>query len=647
MRLREVFFAMRARLSFFDTEDFSDAHFNSGKIAVATVLGTTALAALIFFVMFEVRVPEARADDVSTSVTVLNTPPQWTLDAEETAESSTSTPTNAGATISWTARATDSNNDDYFLLICKASSTPTATSNAPPECGGGVSNRWARSATTTSASDATASTSTIEYFPFDQEGNAWYAYVCDANASLARCNGAMKQGRSTYGRFSPFVMNHPPVFSAVVNDGPEDPGGTVTWTSTAYDNDATGTPDTVQLFVCKSNDFNGTYCGAGGSWATSTFAASNAATTTTLTTPLQDKSYNAYVYMIDSHGLVATSTIYGSNSTFSVNNVAPAVDGSTITLIDSYSSSNPVPGGSLTLWQAVSTSGPYRVHFTATDNNSCLNSSGGAETTFAVTAVYRSGVGQTGCDTASEYNANNCYAATSTLFTGFPSGMTCAATTTGSGACSGASDPTVDWECTFPLWYIADPTDASTPWTSERWEASVRIQDDNAASSTLTADTTDDSRDVESFLAFNVSSTSVLYGSLEPGQQLAVSTTSDLIAQGNVGLDEDIYGDTMCTDWTVADSCDAGGIDSTREIPISNQKVATTSVAYSHAEAYSITASTSPLSFEIRVPKTTSTSSPQTKYNYWGINIPSAITLAGSYTGQNTITGKKSNSSFW
>jgi hypothetical protein len=35
------------------------------------------------------------------------------------------------------------------------------------------------------------------------------------------------------------------------------------------------------------------------------------------------------------------------------------------------------------------------------------------------------------------------------------------------------------------------------------------------------------------------------------------------------------------------------------------------------------------------------------KDTYWGINIPIAITLAGNYTGQNTITAKVSNLLFW
>ena len=154
--------------------------------------------------------------------------------------------------------------------------------------------------------------------------------------------------------------------------------------------------------------------------------------------------------------------------------------------------------------------------------------------------------------------------------------------------------------------------------------------------------------DLSSFLAFNVTQTAVNFGGLQPGQQNdPLATTTDLIAVGNVGLDEDLYGDTMCTNWTGFDSCDAGGINATNEIPISNQRAATSSVSFGSPYAYTMTASTTPLSVAINVPKTTSTSSPQTKNTWWGINVPNAITVAGAYTGRNVITAIKSNPSFW
>lgn len=584
----------------------------------------------VLVISYEFRVPTVSADNVTTSVYVLNTPPVWTTDAQESTESSATIPTNSGSVITWTGTGTDSNNDSYYLLICKTSGAPTANSGAPPTCNGGISNRWAVSSLTASAAQATAATTTKETFPFENESNAWYAWICDGNASLAQCNATGQQGSGNTA--SPFFVNHPPVFSAITNDGPISPYGTVTWTATAYDTDTARGTDTVSLIVCKAADFNGFVCGAGGTWATSTMVSSNPATSTSIEVA-QDKTYAAYVYVTDQLYSVATSTNQGSNSSYVVLNVRPTVSASGVTLIDT------IDAGDLDLFTAMGTSGPFQVQFTVTDNNSCLNASSGNEISLATSSIYRSGVGSTSCILSGHYNSNNCYPYASSM-----SRITCSQT---GGTCGGATDSSVDWTCNFSLWYNADPTDAATQYTSENWLATVQVTDDNASTSIL-AEATTGGKEVTSFMAFDVSETTVALGGLQPGQfNDPLSTTTTLVATGNVGLDQDIYGDTMCPGWTAPDSCDTNGVNAANDIPISNQKVATSSVAYGSAFAYSLTGSTSPTSIAIHVPKTTSTSSPQSKFTYWGINVPIAITLAGSYLGQDTITAVKSSSAFW
>lgn len=633
----------RARLTLVDLAARSRS--NAGKITIFTVLSGALVAVVALGTFFEAHVPRVNADNVVTSVTVLNTPPQWTVDAEESTESSTSTPTNSGSTISWVATADDSNLDAYFLLICKTGDAPTGYELAPPECGGGVGNRWARSATTTSGAVATASTSTIETFPFDQESNAWFAWVCDANNTLAQCNATYKQGSGT--TLSPFVVNHPPVFNGISNDSPENPGGTVTWTASGYDTDVIRGGDTLTLIVCKSNDFNGTSCGSGGAWATSTAAATNPATSTTLSIPMQDKNYAGWVYVVDQDGRAATSTYQGFNSLFVVNNVAPTVSGASVSLIDPRATTSAY----MALFVPNSTSGPFYVKFSVTDNNSCLNASSTAETVSATTSIYRSGFGQSSCQLSGDFNTNacypsanvqtqiNCFQATSTLTYNIATN-----------ACDGSSEATVDWVCSFPLWYNADPTDggtaSSTQYYNQTWYASVAAIDDDYGTSTISESTT--GTDVNSFLAFDVSESGISYGGLQPGQSNnPLATTTALYAYGNVGLDEDLYGDTMCTNWTAADSCDAGGINAASEIPVSNQKFASSSEAYTSSYAYPLTSSSSPTSLLLNVLKTVATNTPQTKNTWWGISIPVAITVAGSYTGQNTITAKKSDPSLW
>lgn len=153
-----------------------------------------------------------------------------------------------------------------------------------------------------------------------------------------------------------------------------------------------------------------------------------------------------------------------------------------------------------------------------------------------------------------------------------------------------------------------------------------------------------------SFLAFDVTETLIGYEALEPGATSTMfATTTDLIALGNIGLDEDLYGDTMCPTsfWTAPDSCDTDGFQAARDIPIANQKFATSSVVYDSAFAYAMSGSSTPETLLVNVPKTTATTSPATRDTYWGIAIPSAITTAGAYEGQNTITAIKSDPAFW
>lgn len=602
----------------------------SGKVTLLAVSGLALGFFLVAVLSFNAPLQTVSADNVTTSVTVLNTPPVWTVDAQESVESSTSTPTNAGSVLSWTGTGTDSNNDNYYLLICKTSGLPTANSGSAPTCNGGVSNQWAVSASTASASQATAATTTKETFPFNNESNAWYAWICDANASLAQCNSTFKQGTGTTA--SPFVINHPPVFTALSNNGPTTPGGSITWTTTAHDNDTIRGGDTVRIVVCKANDFTGTSCGAGGAWATSTLVSSDPATTTPIAVPTQDKTYNAFVFLFDQNFEAATSTFEGTNSSFVITNVAPTVSAASISLVDQDGS------GSLVLVNPNASTSGYKVTFQVTDNNSCLNSSSGNEIASINTDVYRSSVTQAACQVSGDFNSNSCYPKSSP--------MTNFVCTQDGGSCSGSSDTTATFTCTYSLWYNADPTDSGTQHPSDNWLASVQASDDNFATSSLTESTT--GNELISFLAFTVPETSIGFGGLQPGQQNdPLSTTTTLRAIGNVGLDQDLYGDTMCTTWSAPDSCDTNGIDPSNDIPIVNQKTATSSVAYASAFAYALTGSTTPTYVGIHVPKTTATSSPQSKNNFWAIKIPATITVAGAYTGQDTITAITASSTNW
>lgn len=596
------------------------------------------LIGISFAYFFDIPVPQARADNVSTSLTVLNTPPAWTTDAQESTQSSTSTPTNAGDTLSFTAKATDSSNDNYWLLICSASSTPTPHVGAAPTCGSGI--QWAVSPQTTSGQTATAATTTFDGGPWMNESNDWYAYICDGNSNGPACNKQVDQGSGTTA--SPFVINHPPYFTAISNNSPQNPGATVTWTATAHDTDTIRGGDTVKLYVCKANDFSATSssCGAGGTWAESTFSSSNPATSTVLAIPTQDKTYNAYVFVTDQNGLVATSSFEGSASNFTVNNVAPTINAASISLVDPATASTTTY---LTPTIPSATSGPYYVKFSVEDDNGCQNASSGNEIALATTSIYRSGIGQSACQASGDYNTNSCYPSDNPQ-----THITCVQDTSGAltgDSCSGPGDSSVGYVCTFSLWYNADPTVTGSKYASQDWVASVQAEDDNGKMSSSTVSST--GNEVDQLLAFTVSQTGISFGGLQPGQKNdPLATTTNLVAEGNVGMDESLYGDTMCKSWSGPDSCDAiNDPGHTQTITVGNQHFATSSTSFAASTA--LTSSSSPSSLALHVPKTTATSSPQSKNTWWGANVPSTITVAGNYKGQDTITAVVSNPTYW
>lgn len=604
----------------------------AGKITVITAILGVVVFAAVFVLNFgaqELRHVQAQGL-ATTSVTVLNTPPQWTIDAQESTPSSTSTPTNSGQAITWRATATDSNAESYYLIICNASTTPTANSSAVPTCGAG-GKRWAVSAFTVSGVQATAATTTTEVLPFTEQ-NPWVAWVCDAVATNPRCNSTFKTG--TGSTSSPFNVNKRPTFTMFRDNSPTLPGATVTFFATSSDADVVPVSDTVRLKVCSTNSFNTTTdtCTAT-TLATSSFSASNPTATYVVPIPTQDQNYGSYGFIYDNHGHEATGGSQGTNSVLTVSNATPSVSAAQITLNN---------GTNLTLAVEAGQTTGYTLQYVATDNNSCQNATAGSEITRNIVSVYRSAIGSSTCNgTAGAYNANNCYGsriATSTW------NLSCTASST---SCTGATDTTQVWNCTFPLWYIADPTDGtatSTQYSAQNWRAAVSAIDDNSATSSFVQSSI--GQEVVSFLAMALNTFAIPYGSLEPGQKTdPIVATTSVKATGNVGLDQLLTGKSMCTNFTNAISCRNSA---TSTIAESNQVFGTSSVSYGTATATGRTlSSTTQKELELNVKKSTTTSVQATGRTYWGINVPATITLAGSYTGNNTFYAKVGESAQW
>ncbi len=617
---------------------------DAGKASIAMLVSFCAV--LVLAVLFGVgdrgAVSNVQATTTATTtVTVLNQPPQWTETAREYYPSSTSTPTNSGTSTVWTAIGTDSNSENYYLLICKSSSTPTAQSLAAPACGGGTTDLWGVSTSTISGQRAFVSTTTTNDWA---EKNDWYAYICDYNEGSPRCNAAMYNGLHEPGEASatssPFMVNRRPILTSATDDSPTLPGATTTWNAVADDPDSVGGDDTIKLHVCKAQDFNVTLgvCGGGGFWASSTFVTSNPSAEGYITIPMQDTNYGAYVYLIDEHGHVSDSLWHGSSTVLTVANAAPYVSSSSIQLYNTFGTTTTNQNLTLTVPEGVTNN--FVLQFEVNDDNSCEAFGGGNEITATQINVFRSAVGGAlgaGCDASGEFNANNCYTHTTNATNWAP---TCYQVP---GSCAGPADSTAVWECTFPLWYVADATDVGSEYAGEDWRGSARAIDEALTGPYSTYDGGIDvagSANVQQFLSFRATGSPIAYGAWEPGENTGtLSASTTLYVTGNTGVDEALSGDPMCINYPTCSNL------ATSTIFVGYQRYASTSVAY--GSGIELSTSTLATRFNLRIPKTTATSSPTNAKTYWGIAVPSSITVAGDYIGRNYIDALVSPSAEW
>lgn len=593
----------------------------AGKITIATAfVGILVFAFVFLFNAGKTELMKVEAQTATTTLTVLNTPPAWVVFAVETPASATTTPTNSGSAVTWAGVATDPNGASYYLLVCSTGSTPSSTNGGVPHCNGGT--QWGVSTLTSSNATATVSTTTTEVAPFSKNNN-WWAWICDADPVNARCNASSSQGISPENS-SPFVVNFRPVFGTYSNNSPANPGAAVTFSSSSTDPYG----DTMTLVVCSTNSYSTTTdnCGANTLATTAVPVASNPGAIYTLPAIIRDSVYDAYGFLVDQYGHEASGGAQGTNAQITVNNVAPTV--SNISLNG---------GVDMTLTQPGAETTGFTMTFTTSDANSCRTITDTLEITNYVASVLKSTVGTSSCNgvSAGQYNPNNCYTravATSTW------NLNCTASSTTCTA--GGGDATMDWSCTFPLWFIADATDASSPTSTNYWLGAVAGVDDDNATGTLATSTT--MVDVLSFTAIDLLSASIPYGQLEPGQNSGTLTAStSILSQGNTGLDQLLEGESMCTTFSVSNECKSSATSTVSE---SEQEFATSSVSYGSGTDLS---SSTPKELELNVPKSTSTSSPNSGITYWGINVPITITLAGSYTGLNTFTAVTGEASQW
>jgi hypothetical protein len=445
---------------------------NMGNASIALILALAFVFALstAFDVRYDNGAQSVQATSTATTtVTVLNLPPNWVVTAREVTASATNTPTNSGSVISWTATAEDNNSENYRLLICMSSSTPNATI---PQCGGGVNDQWAISPWTASGDAAIASTTTSNEWA---ESNNWYGYICDDNAGLPRCNDIMYNGLHEPGpasaTSSPFVVNRRPILTIAADDSPAFPGDVVVWTSSSSDPDILRNPlgDPIKLHVCRTPNFNTSIPGCtDGHWASSTdFVQSNAGATTTIPIPTQAGDLGAYVFVIDERDHVSFGEFSGSDTVLTIGNAPPTISSASIDVWGVFGSSSLQTN--LVLTEPEGETQNFVVTLEVEDVNGCLNTANENEISNVEINVFRSGVGTSSCSVSGDYNPNNCYVHENPQFN--PACVQTAA------SCTANDWTAIDWECTFPLWYIADATDLGSQFESEDWRASARAID--------------------------------------------------------------------------------------------------------------------------------------------------------------------------
>ena len=240
-----------------------------------------------------------------TAAWISNSSPVFTAGPSD-GGSASSAPTNAGQKVLFTATATTTLSDNYYLAVCRTNSI-TPHNNAAPTCDSGQA--LVVSSSTASGSPALCSGTACAYTTSagDTESNTWYAFVCDRN-SPSLCSSSSQGAGDATG--SPFFVNHAPIFTAVTVSTPTiSVGASQTFSSTASDADTLATPlaDTVQFFACRSNDFNGTSCGSGGTWCNSSASASNPSCSYTIQTSDGYGTKNYFGYVIDNHNFSSTS----------------------------------------------------------------------------------------------------------------------------------------------------------------------------------------------------------------------------------------------------------------------------------------------------------------------------------------------------
>jgi len=554
------------------------------------LLGVATTSAL--FLVFGIS-SSVLADNITTSVTVGNDPPAFTTDTTctgsypcESPARYTASPVNVGATTTFRATATEPNGESYYLIVCKTDVFNENNSGAPT-CD------TDQTICVSAATSSGAATCDYDALDTDLENQAWYAEVCDNNSTDQACS-ASTQGNTggAPNEASPLVVNHAPDITSISNNADSAPTATapgelITWSSVASDPD-TSSGDTIDLYVCSTDSFNGTNC-ADNELCSQTGQASDPTCSYEIDGGTDDDSspYAAYAFIVDNH---AFDPSVSTESDYYVANSDPQI------------LSISTNGGNLIELTGGEYPSTTNISFTVSiqDNNGCSDLS--TPTSYV---LYRSGVANA---ESCSGNVNNCYTGDTNDYA-----VVCNSNST----CTGGADVDVTYTCTAAMQYHTDPTVDNTPWPDDTWLSYFEIADDNSQSVNDTATGVE----LEMLQALNAGNLS--YNSMNEGTYDATLTDSNSVTNtGNTAIDAQVSSSSPMSD--------GNG----HTIAVNNQKADETSGTL--WDSADVTLSGTGQTVQTDITKTTLSSSPETGAIYWGINIPDGQ-FPGSYTGSTTV----------
>jgi hypothetical protein len=164
--------------------------------------------------------------------------------------------------------------------------------------------------------------------------------------------------------------------------------------------------------------------------------------------------------------------------------------------------------------------------------------------------------------------------------------------------CSG-SETSGNCSFTFHVQYYADPTDTGSTYEAQNWVCQVTPSDVFGAG---TADT--NTIEMNSLKSFSVSST-INYGSLNPGQNTSGNHTATVTNTGNVATGFEVSGNDLACSVRSA-------------IPVGNQQFGLNNFSYGSGTALSGTAKNTGANLS----KPTQSTPTVTQNSYWQVFIP-------------------------